>query len=69
MKPMTIEHTATRSSFLLKNIPYGPHKTKTFSYNKYGGQQKAQQAAIKHMKELRKEHKQKLQLSTASSFP
>ena len=60
MKPMTIEHTFSRSSFLLKNIPYGPNKTKTFSYNKYGGQQKARQAAIQHMKELRKEHKQKL---------
>ena len=58
---MTIEHTATRSSFLLQNIPHGPHKTKTFTYKKYGGREKAHKAAKAHMKELQQEHMQMLQ--------
>ena len=58
---MTIEDTVTRESFLLQNIPHGPHKTKTFTYKKYGGREKAHKAAKAHMKELQQEHMQMLQ--------
>ena len=77
MKPMCIERHS-RKSVLLRNIPYGPPWTKSFSYNKYGGQQKAEQAAIEHMKEVKKvwrniqraaHAKSKQQPSTASSPP
>ena len=64
-KRMVIHHRqAYGQSYVLKNIPHGRYKTKTFSYRDYGGQARAHRAAKKHMNALTKE-----QLSTASSPP
>ena len=64
-KRMVIHHQANGQSYLLKNIPHGRYNTKTFSYKKYGGQQKAHKAAMKHMKDLKKEHMQNRRSSRA----
>ena len=52
---MTIEDTKARESFLLKDIPGGSPKTKTFTYKKHGGCEQALEAAKKHMKMLQEQ--------------